>query len=30
MTLRWMPLEKKSAPPMSTMTFVSRRVRART
>ena len=28
MTLRWMPLEKKSTPPMSTMTCVSRRERA--
>ena len=28
MTFRWMPLEKKSAPPMSTMTFVCRRERA--
>ena len=28
MTLRWMPFEKKSVPPISTMTFVSRRERA--
>ena len=28
MTLRWIPLEKKSLPPMSTMTLVSRRERA--
>jgi hypothetical protein len=28
MTFRWMPFEKKSVPPVSTMTFVSRRERA--